>query len=74
LFSKVFDSIKELDKDLEFFAEKLASYNPEALEEWKKVLWKNTDHWNELLVNRAAITGKLVLSEFTRNALSKFKK
>ena len=74
LFSKVFDSIKELDKDLEFFAEKLASYNPEALEEWKKVLWKGTDHWDKLLVERAAITGKLVLSDFTKNALSQFKK
>ena len=74
LFSKVFDSMKELDKDLEFFAEKLASYNPEALEEWKKVLWQNTNHWDQLLIDRAAITGKLVLSEFTRNALSKFKK
>jgi methylglutaconyl-CoA hydratase len=74
LFSKVFDSMKELDKDLEFFVEKLASYNPQALEEWKKVLWQNTDHWNQLLIDRAAITGTLVLSEFTRNALSKFKK
>jgi methylglutaconyl-CoA hydratase len=74
LFSEVFDSIKELDKELDFFAEKLSSYNPEALEEWKKVLWKNTSHWETLLVERAAITGKLVLSEFTRNALSKFKK
>jgi len=74
LFSKVFDSMKELDKDLEFFTEKLSSYNPEALEEWKKILWKDTSHWDSLLVERAAITGKLVLSEFTRNALSKFKK
>jgi len=74
LFSKVFDTIKELDHELEFFAKKLASYNPEALEDWKKVLWKNTDHWDTLLVDRAAITGKLVLSDFTRNALSKFKK
>ncbi len=74
LFSKVFDSTKELDKELEFFAQKLASYNPEALEEWKKVLWQGTAHWNELLTDRAAITGKLVLSEFTKNALSKFKK
>ena len=74
LFSKVFDSMKELDKDLEFFTEKLSSYNPEALEEWKKVLWKNTSHWDKLLVERAGITGKLVLSEFTRNALSKFRK
>lgn len=74
LFSNVFDSIEALDKDLDFFTEKLSSYNPEALEEWRKVLWKNTSNWDKLLVERAAITGKLVLSEFTRNALSKFKK
>ncbi|OWW26645.1 enoyl-CoA hydratase [Zobellia sp. OII3] len=74
LFSKVFDDMRELDKELDFQVQKLAEYNPEALEEWKKVLWQGTDHWNELLVERAAITGRLVLSEFTRNALSKFKK
>ncbi len=74
LYAKVFDKSKEMDKEIDFFVEKLASYNPEALEEWKKVLWEGTDHWGRLLVERAAITGKLVLSEFTRNALSKFKK
>lgn len=74
LFSKVFDTIKELDNELDIFVEKLASYNPEALEEWKKVLWEGTSDWDKLLVDRAAITGKLVLSEFTKNALSKFKK
>ncbi|MDO6817986.1 enoyl-CoA hydratase/isomerase family protein [Zobellia sp. 1_MG-2023] len=74
LFSKVFDDIKELDKTLDFHVEQLSAYNPEALEDWKKVLWQGTDHWSSLLSERAAITGKLVLSEFTRNALSKFKK
>jgi methylglutaconyl-CoA hydratase len=74
LYSRVFDSMKELDDELEFFAEKLAAYNPEALSAWKKVLWKNTEHWNTLLIERAAITGELALSEFTKNALSKFKK
>jgi len=74
LYAHVFDSIETLDKELEFFVEKLSSYNPEALEEWKKVLWKNTSQWGNLLTERAAITGKLVLSEFTKNALSKFKK
>ncbi len=74
LFSKVFDDIKALDKDLDFFVQKLASYSPDALLEWKRVLWKNTEHWDTLLKERAAITGKLVLSEFTRDALSKFKK
>lgn len=74
LFSRVFDSVKELDNELEFYSEKLAAYNPDALSAWKKVLWKNTEHWNTLLVERAAMTGKLALSEFTKNALSKFKK
>ncbi|MFX0556181.1 enoyl-CoA hydratase/isomerase family protein [Maribacter sp. CXY002] len=74
LFSKVFDNLKELDQELELFAEKLSSYNPEALEDWKKVLWKDTDHWDALLTERAAISGKLALSAFTRNAMSKFKK
>ncbi|WP_400071080.1 enoyl-CoA hydratase/isomerase family protein [Zobellia russellii] len=74
LFSRVFDDIKELDKALDFHVHQLSTYNPEALEDWKKVLWQGTDHWSNLLSERAAITGKLVLSEFTRNALSKFKK
>lgn len=74
LYSKVFDDIEKMDDELHFFTEKLASYNPEALEEWKKVLWEGTSHWDTLLTDRATITGKLVLSEFTKEALSKFKK
>jgi len=74
LFAKVFDSIRGMDKELDFFAQKLSSYNPEALYEWKKILWEGTDHWGQLLSDRAAITGRLVLSEFTKTALTKFKK
>jgi methylglutaconyl-CoA hydratase len=74
LYAKVFDSISDLDKEVELFSEKLASYNPQALAEMKKVLWKDTEHWNELLNERAAISGELVLSEFTKTALAKFKK
>ncbi len=74
LFSKVFDNIKELDEELGFFTRKLASYNPEALLEMKKTLWEGTSHWDTLLTERAAISGKLVLSEFTKKTLSKFKK
>lgn len=74
LFSQVFDTMEELDKELMFFSEKLASYNPEAMAEWKAVLWQGTSHWEQLLIERAAITGKLVLSKFTRKALSRFKK
>lgn len=74
LYAKVYETISEMDKEIDFLAQKLASYNREALAEMKTVLWENTAHWDELLYERAAISGKLVLSEFTKNALSQFKK
>jgi methylglutaconyl-CoA hydratase len=49
----------------------LANYNPKALDEIKKVFWEGTGHWDKLLKERAAISGKLVLSDFTKNALIK---
>lgn len=63
-----------MDSALGVFTSKLASYNPEALFEMKKVFWENTSHWDTLLYERAAISGKLVLSDFTINALNQFKK
>ena len=74
LFAKVFETTKELDEEVELFANKLASYNPQALSEMKKVLWEGTSDWGDLLADRAAISGELVLSEFTKKALSKFSK
>ena len=74
LYAKVFETIKELDDEVELFAQKLASYNPQALSEMKKVMWQNTNHWDVLLSERAKISGELVLSEFTKNALAKFSK
>ncbi|NER17196.1 enoyl-CoA hydratase/isomerase family protein [Spongiivirga citrea] len=73
LFAKVFESISEMDNAIDIFATKLASYNPEALAAMKKVLWEDTDHWDELLSERAALSGKLVLSDFTKTALAKIK-
>ena len=74
LYARVFENIGDLDKELGFFAEKLASYNPEALGHMKKILWKGTEDWDQLLQERAGISGELVFSEFSRNALQKFKK
>ncbi|TAI47691.1 enoyl-CoA hydratase/isomerase family protein [Flagellimonas allohymeniacidonis] len=74
LFSKVYGSIEEMDKELEFHALKLASFNPEALAEMKKVLWEGTNDWDTLLLERAAASGKLALSPNTKEALEKFKK
>jgi len=74
LFASVFETQEELKKETQNLAEKLASYNPEALAELKKTLWKGTENWDSLLLERAEVSGKLVLSEFTKKALSKFKK
>lgn len=74
LYANIFETIKELDVEVDALANKLAKYNPKALSELKNVLWQNTNHWETLLMDRAKVSGKLVLSEFTKNALTKFVK
>ena len=74
LYAKTFETVAELDTELELLTTKLAGYNPEALTDMKKVLWEGTENWDTLLYERAGISGKLVLSDFTVNALNQFKK
>ncbi len=73
LYASVFESIELLDDAIEIFAKHLCTYNPEAMIEMKKVFWRGTDNWDNLLAERAAISGRLVLSEFTKETLKKFK-
>ena len=73
LFAEVFDSIEEMDAKVDAFAKHLCSYNPEAMLEMKRIFWKGTEDWDSLLAERAAISGRLVLSEFTKKTLEKFK-
>ena len=73
LFSEIFETTEALDAAVNALAEKLSGYNPEALAEMKKVFWKDTQQWEELLAERAEISGKLVLSEFTKKTLKRFK-
>ncbi|MBL4723999.1 MAG: enoyl-CoA hydratase/isomerase family protein, partial [Lutibacter sp.] len=68
LYAKVYGTISELDTEVSVLANKLSKYNPKALKEMKKSFWKGTDNWNELLAEKAKISGKLVLSEFTKLA------
>lgn len=74
LYAKVFETVADLDKELDIFTSKLAAYNPEALTAMKNVLWEGSENWDRLLTERAAISGRLVLSDFTKNALGQFKK
>ena len=73
LFAQVFESIEAMDEAVQAFAEHLCTYNPEAMFEMKKVFWRGTENWDELLAERAAISGRLVLSDFTKEKLQKFK-
>ena len=74
LYSDVFDSVEEMDKAVNTLAEKLANSNPDALNKLKEVFWEGTEHWDIILKDRAEISGTLVLSDFTKNAINKFKK
>ncbi|MCC3157794.1 enoyl-CoA hydratase/isomerase family protein [Hymenobacter sp. 15J16-1T3B] len=73
LYAEIFDTTEQLDHAVAAFAAKLAAYNPEALRELKQVFWQGTVHWGDLLVERAGISGRLVLSDFTRQAIHRFK-
>lgn len=74
LFNEVFETVEQLDAYIQHFTERLINYNPEAMSELKQVLWQNTEGWDGLLAERAAISGRLVLSDFTKNAIASFKK
>ena len=73
LYTEIFESIEQLDEAVAALTAKLSASNPEALSALKKVFWKGTENWDELLKERAGISGRLVLSDFTRNAIAAFK-
>jgi methylglutaconyl-CoA hydratase len=73
LFAEVHETVDNMDEFIHRLSNTLMHSSPLAMAEMKKIFWKGTEHWDELLKERAAISGKLVLSEFTRNAIAKFK-
>jgi len=73
LFTQVYESTEELDEAVKTTAEHLCTYNTEAMLEMKKVFWQGTDHWDALLAERAQTSGRLVLSDFTKEKLKGFK-
>lgn len=73
LYNDVFPNIEKADAYVAHLAKALSAYNPEALRQLKKVCWEGTDDWDDLLASRAAMSGQLVLSDFTKNAIRAFK-
>ncbi len=74
LYSSVSESTEIMDEKINELIQKLANSNPDAMRELKEIFWAGTEDWDELLARRAEISGRLVLSEFTRNAIHAFKK
>lgn len=73
LFAKVFETTEELDRSVDELAHNLSNSSPEAMKELKRVLWKSTDHWDSILEQRAEISGRLVLSDYTKDFIADFK-
>lgn len=73
LYAEAFESTEAMDEALVAFVTKLATYSPDALKEMKRIYWQGTDHWDQLLEERAFVSGRLVLSDFSRKAIAKFK-
>jgi len=73
LYTDLYDSVSDMDKALYDLAKNLAGSNPDAMRELKQIFWQGTEHWDTLLIERAKISGRLVLSDFTKKFISKFK-
>jgi methylglutaconyl-CoA hydratase len=73
IYAEVFETVEALDARIAAHAKELSAYSPEAMADIKRVIWKGTEDWDTLLIERAKISGRLVLSDFTRKAIAKFK-
>lgn len=73
LFSELHNNIEEVDAAVEKLTSTLSKSSPEAMAELKTIFWKGTENWGDLLSERAAISGRLILSDFSKNAIEKFK-
>lgn len=74
LYTNVYKTHKDMDAAILSLSQKLANSSPEAMRMLKKVMWEGTENWDKLLLERAEMSGKLVLSDFTKNFISSFKK
>ena len=73
LFAEVHETTEKMDASIAILADKLSSSNPDSMRGLKQVMWEGTDHWDTLLIDRAAMSGKWVLSDFTQSTLAQLK-
>jgi len=73
LFAEMHSNMENMDESIARLAHTLSHAHPDAMAELKKIFWKGTEHWDQLLDERAAISGKLIVSKFSKEAIAKFK-
>jgi methylglutaconyl-CoA hydratase len=73
LYAEIHNTVEEMDEAISSLADRLCHSSPQAMAQLKKIFWHGTEHWDNLLNERATISGRLVLSDFTRNAIASFK-
>lgn len=73
LYAELHNDVAGMDDSINRLADTLSHYSPEAMKNLKDVFWKDTGHWDELLKKRAAVSGKLILSDFSKNFIAQFK-
>ncbi len=74
LFAEVHESIENMDEAIHRLGNTLSKYSPEAMLELKRICWKGTEHWDELLQERAALSGRLILTDYSKQYMQQFKK
>jgi methylglutaconyl-CoA hydratase len=74
LFTELHGTIEGMDASVEKLSHTLSQYNPDAMAAMKSMLWQGTDHWDKLLYQRAAISGKLAVGSFAKEAIAGFLK
>ena len=74
LYARVFDDVEAMDSALALLAGALAASNPAAMAAMKRAFWEGTEDWESLLAARARVSGLLVLSDYTRAAIERFRK
>lgn len=73
LYNKLVASQQELDAEVNSLATALSGYNADAMAALKQQLWQGTGHWETLLYEHAATSGRLILAGAARAALQQFR-
>ena len=74
IYAELHPSVEGMNESIHRLSNNLSHSNPEAMKEMKKIFWKGTEQWDQSLIELAAISGKLILSDFSKKAIEKFKK